>query len=214
MFTNLFLDNPEKRDHKLIAEKLIGASQKMQAVISGLQQYVWLTESYVTIKEIDLNKLLQQVQERLTAEFSNTELNLHTDKLPSIHADEAQIKMLFYQLLSNAIRYRKPGNKVVAVIAADIVKRNKFKNVAGKYEYTDFLKLQIKDEGIGFDPKYTEQAFDLFRRLHTESGLGIGLSLCKKIAENHYGSITINAMEGSGTTVTVLLPQQHFDQVH
>ena len=154
------------------------------------------------------------MQEQLTAEFSSTELNLHADKLPLIYADEAQIKMLFYQLLSNAIRYRKPGNKAFVVIAADIVKRNKFTNIAGKYEYTDFLKLQIKDEGIGFDPKYSEQAFDLFGRLHTESGLGIGLSLCKKIAENHYGSITINTIEGSGTTVTVWLPLRHFDQVH
>lgn len=209
VFINLFLDNPEKKDHKLIAEKIINASQKMNAVISGLQQYVWLTEFPVTIKEINLNALLLQVQQRLLTEFPEAQLLLKADDLPGIQADEEQIKMLFYHLLSNTVRYKKPGNKACVTIFADIVKRNKFRNVPGKYEYTDFLKLQVKDEGIGFNSKYIEQAFDLFRRLHTENGLGIGLSLCKKIAENHYGYITIDTVEGKGTTVTVWLPLQH-----
>ena len=61
-------------------------------------------------------------------------------------------------------------------------------------------------KALGFNVKYAEQAFELFKRLHAESGLGIGLSLCKKIAENHYGNIAIETAEGKGTTVTIMLP--------
>ncbi|MBD0284905.1 MAG: histidine kinase, partial [Flavisolibacter sp.] len=69
-------------------------------------------------------------------------------------------------------------------------------------------RLQIKDNGIGFDAGYKDQVFELFKRLHPESGRGIGLALCKKIIENHNGDITIDSQEGEGTTVTILLPVQ------
>ncbi len=160
-------------------------------------------------KKINLNALLPQLKQRLKKEFSGKELIVEPDTIPLIQADEEQMKLLLYHLLANVIRFKKRDTTAYAKISADIMQRNKFQHIPGKYIYTDFLKLQFKDEGIGFNAKYAEQAFELFKRLHTESGLGIGLSLCKKIAENHHGYISIETAEGKGTTVTVLLPLQH-----
>jgi signal transduction histidine kinase len=83
---------------------------------------------------------------------------------------------------------------------------NKFRNIKEKYDYQEFLKLQLVDNGIGFNPIFKDQVFELFKRLHHSSGQGIGLSLSKKIVENHHGTITIDSKIGEGTTVTVLMP--------
>ncbi len=206
VFANLFRDSPEKKDQHFIAEKIVDNSKKMRLLLSGLQQYVWLNETPVSIKKINLNELLLQVQERLKKEYPEEKFTIEPGDFPLMPADEAQMKLLFYHLLSNAIRFKKPGTMASLELSGQIVQRNKFQHIPGKYDYTDFLKLQVKDEGIGFNEKYTEQAFELFKRLHQQSGLGIGLSLCKKIAENHRGFISIKTNEGEGTTVTILLP--------
>jgi signal transduction histidine kinase len=79
--------------------------------------------------------------------------------------------------------------------------------VTERYSYKDFLKIDIVDNGIGIDPRFKDQVFGLFKKLQlTDEGKGIGLSLCKKVAENHGGYITIDGKEGQGTTLSVLLP--------
>ena len=73
-----------------------------------------------------------------------------------------------------------------------------------------YYHLTISDNGIGFETKYNEKVFDLFKRLHSlneYSGTGIGLSICKKIVENHKGFITAHGVPGTGTTFNVYLPQ-------
>jgi sigma-B regulation protein RsbU (phosphoserine phosphatase) len=206
VFANLFLESPEKKDQHHIAEKIVAASEKMRSLLSGLQQYVWLNETAVAVKQINLNVLLLQAAQRLKKEIPEEELIVESEDLPLLQADEAQIKLLLYHLLANVIRFKKPGTAAHAKISGDVVQRNKFQHIHGKYVYADFLKLQVSDEGMGFNAKYIAQAFELFKRLHHESGLGSGLSLCKKIAENHHGSISIETAEGEGTTVTVWLP--------
>ena len=209
VFANLFLDNPEKKDNRLIAEKMVNASQKLRFLLSGLQQYVWLTETTVSIKQINLNELLPKLRQRLKIEFPLEEFVIESDELPLIDADEEQVKLLLHHLFSNAIRFKKPDTAAHIKLYSSVIQRNKFQHIPGKYTYTDFLKLQVADQGIGFNVKYAEQAFELFKRLHAESGLGIGLSLCKKVTENHHGNIAIETEEGKGTIVTVLLPLQN-----
>ena len=148
VFANLFLDSPEKNDQRHIAEKIISASQKIRSLLSGLQQYVWLNETPVSVKQINLNALLEQVQQQLKKEFSSEELIVLSEDFPIIYADEEQVKLLLYHLLSNVIRFKKPGNEAHAKLSADIVQRNKFQHIPGKYIYSDFLKLQVEDEGI------------------------------------------------------------------
>src|ERR1044072_8269945 len=178
----------------------------MRSLISGLQQYGWLNENHISIQTVDINALLLHVKHRLEKEFPSVMLITEVSELPQLEADKEQIELLLYHLLFNAIRFRKAPKKAHVKVWGAIAQRNKFQNVPGKYIYADFLKLDVKDDGIGFDSKYVEQAFELFKRLHAESGLGIGLSLCKKITENHHGFISIDTEENKGTTVTIWLP--------
>ena len=205
-FSNLAGDNHTQEEHAKTAERIRNVSAQMRAILSGLQQYVWLTEAVVNPAEIDLAKLLLLVRSQHEKEHPGIEINLATHDLPVIYADREQLHFLFHEIIANAIRFRKEPASVKIEIQAETLLQNKFRSLTGKYKYNDYLRLQIKDNGLGFDAAYKEQALSLFKRLHKSSGRGIGLSLCKKIVENHQGSISIDSKTDEGTTVTVILP--------
>ncbi len=207
LFTDRMLNTKEKYDQEKITANLVRVLQQMQSVTSGLQQYVWLTNNLTSVMQADLNTVLSDAQQQVNNEFPNINLIIQKEKLPSVPADVKQLQLLFYHLLSNAVKFRKPGADAHVGITASNLLMNKFRNVQDKYDYTTFIKIEIADDGIGFKPAYKDQVFDLFRRLHqNESGSGVGLALCKKIIENHNGNITINSSEAGGTTVTIFLP--------
>jgi phosphoserine phosphatase RsbU/P len=209
VFSNILLNADENHGNsKTIVEKLLRASEQLRSVIFKLQQYIWLTESAIKLTEIDFNELLLLVQQKLEKEFPASSLIVNAGDIPVLQADWDQMQVLLHQLLSNAVRFRKEGEKAIVEITSTILQKNRFTNLEGKYHYQDFLKLQVKDNGIGFDLRRKDQVFDLFRNGHT-SGYGIGLSLCKRIVENHWGKITIDSKPEEGTTVTILLPVEN-----
>jgi signal transduction histidine kinase len=202
----MMLENKDSQTVDKAVQKIRTVSEQMHLILSGLQQYVWLIESTVKPTEINLNKLLKLVREQLEKDYPEIAINLQFEELPSIEADWEQMRFLLYQVLANAVQFRKPGNEVKVEVSGNTLLLNKFRKITGKYKYTEFLRLRVNDNGIGFDAAYKDQAFDLFRRLHTESGRGVGLSLCKKIVEHHEGSIDIDSIKGEGTTVVIFLP--------
>ncbi|HWJ89950.1 MAG TPA: ATP-binding protein, partial [Flavisolibacter sp.] len=117
-----------------------------------------------------------------------------------------QMHLLFYQLFENAIRFRKEGTRAKIKFEAKRLMKNRFRNIEGKYRYAPFFQIDINDDGIGFAAEFKDEAFELFKRMHKQSGLGLGLSLCKKIIDNHEGMISIDTVPGKGTTVSILLP--------
>ena len=206
VFSNMLQEKKEGEKDEIIIQKILDVSSRMRSIVSGLQQYVWLTETKRKLDEIHLDKILLVTLQQLKKIYPGVEVNIHCDGLIPIHADHDQVSLLFYHLLSNSIRFRKEENKVHVFISAVISSRNKFETLRGRYQYTDHLKLKVRDDGIGFDPQYSEQVFELFKRLNHKSGHGIGLSLCKKVMDNHNGKISINSKEGEGTTVTMIFP--------
>jgi signal transduction histidine kinase len=94
----------------------------------------------------------------------------------------------------------------VVSVVSHTVQLNQFKNTQGRYKFVDHTKITITDKGIGFNSAYKTQLFELFKRLHNESGRGVGLAICKKITDNHHGSISIDSKLNEGTTVTIYLP--------
>jgi phosphoserine phosphatase RsbU/P len=210
VFGNMLLSAGENYGNsKAVVKKLLRASHQLRSVIFKLQQYIWLTESATSLTGISFNKLLLIVQQKLETEYPDSALIVKAENIPVVQADWDQMHMVVHQLLSNAIRFRKKGEKAVVEITSTILQKNRFTNLEGKYQYHDFLKLQVKDNGIGFDPRHKDQVFDLFRNVHPASGHGIGLSLCRRIIENHWGKITIDSEPGEGTTVTILLPVEN-----
>lgn len=206
VFTNMLLESDEEEGQKKAVEKIKRVTEQMRSIISGLQQYVWLNDAPLNITETDTATLLSELKPQVEKDFPDVTMIIETGKLQRVYGDREQIYLLFYQLLLNAARFRKEEGKAFVAINIETLQQNKFRNVEDKYQYVNFLRIQVHDKGIGFDPRYKEQVFELFKKLHQESGRGVGLSLCKKIVENHQGSIEIDSAAGKGTTVTILLP--------
>lgn len=206
VFISMLEEPMDPEAMKKVWNKMVRVSGEMRSLVSGLQQYVWLTETVPSYATVDLKKLLTMLKAKLANEFPEVKMVIELQDLPSIHGDPDQMEMLFYQLLVNAIRFRKDNVRAVIHISATSLVLNQFKKIEGKYKYMDYFRIEVKDEGIGFRPEFKEQLFKLFKRLHSNSGQGIGLSLCKKIIENHQGEISISSDPDQGTTVTILLP--------
>ncbi|WP_240410169.1 sensor histidine kinase [Flavisolibacter nicotianae] len=177
----------------------------MKAVVSGLQQYVWLNEKTIDYTPVDLNALVEEIAAQLQQDVNPVPISLQHNLLPTIEGDQAQLAMLLRQLLSNAVKFRN-GESARVQIEGTVIKQNRFRSVENKYAFADFVRLEIFDKGIGFDPMYADHIFELFRKLHQSEGLGLGLALCKKIVENHQGHIEAESELNKFTKVTVWLP--------
>ena len=204
LFADILSRTTEKGSTQKSVSRLLQMVSQMQKVTTGLQQYIWLSDtSYQTT---DLNEAAFQATEKLQQKYPGVKISDEKDELPFINADSKQMQLLFYELLSNAVKFRKAENNARITIRSAILMLNKFRHIPGKYGYTEFVRIEIKDDGMGFKNEYREQVFQLFRKLHKKEGQGIWLALCKKIAENHHGSITISSDENEGTTVELFLP--------
>jgi sigma-B regulation protein RsbU (phosphoserine phosphatase) len=206
LFSSQILETGENKANEGTVQKMRRTVEDMNAKLKGLQEYVWLTNEEFEWDDVDLLYLSELALKQLRTENPGVTIELQTESIPKIKANSRQMQFLLRELLLNAVRFRKPGNSVTVKMYASTLLLNKFRQVPGKYRYTEILKLEISDNGIGFDDKYGEQAFELFRKLHLTDGQGIGLSLCKKIVENHGGSISIESQKDVGTTVNILLP--------
>ncbi len=203
----------EQKDNRLQEESLektidkidLSASQ-IRSIVSGLQQFAWLSENNHNFELVNLNQVIADVKKQLEKEFLGITLLIETDSIPSFMADESQMELLLYHILSNTIRFKKSDSDPTVRINASVIKENYFKNLAGQYKYTDCVRIEIKDNGIGFDNRFKDQVFELFKKLHPASGRGLGLSLAKKIIDNHHGKITVESKPGEGTTIIFVIP--------
>jgi light-regulated signal transduction histidine kinase (bacteriophytochrome) len=116
------------------------------------------------------------------------------------------MRQLFQNLLSNALKYTQPNTPPHITIRSQIIQKNEF----------DHVQIDIEDQGIGFDTQYSDRIFGVFERLHARNqyeGTGIGLAICKKIVERHYGSIHAIGSKNDGATFTIMLPIRQFTTI-
>jgi len=192
-------------------QKIVDSSRRMQSLINDLLNFSKQAASPSDFKEVDLNVLIKDVITELEIEIEKTEAQIHLAVLPVINAVPSLIRQVFYNLLSNAIKYCKP--LVTPVIKINTEKINELDNrfPALLLNNGKYCKITIIDNGIGFDPKYAEDIFVVFKRLHSYhqfKGSGVGLSICKKIIENHNGFIKAEGKLGEGSTFTIYLPEK------
>jgi len=186
----------QKRNHGILTkeseefiENIIQGAQRMNTLISGLLEYSRITSVGKPFTNVNLSDLIKKVRSdlKIAIEENNTEFILFD--LPDIYCDELQIRQLFQNLISNAIKFRAEKNPIIKISA----------------EKTDrHWIFKIEDNGIGIDMRYKDQVFQIFSRLHAQDkyqGSGIGLSVCKKILERHGGQIWLESTPGRGTTI-------------
>jgi phosphoserine phosphatase RsbU/P len=189
--------------------RLIRAADQMRKTVSGLQQFIWLNETPARFAPVDLNAVWKTAEKQLEEELGSNLLEIHSGQLPELTADAHQLQLLFYHIFSNAVKFKKK-EKAPVFITTTLIRQNKFRALEEKYKYEDFVKLEIRDEGTGFDPLYKEDIFELFKRQHYTEGKGLGLSLCKIIVENHHGLISADSQLNEGTIITIVLPLHHY----
>ncbi|HLV41570.1 MAG TPA: ATP-binding protein [Brumimicrobium sp.] len=206
--------NNESVDRKTVVShihRMQSAAERMQELIEDLLSYSRISRQFSITEKIDLQKAVQTVLSDLeiTIKEHKAEVNIHS--LPnSILADEIQMRQLFQNLVSNGIKFKKDNVNPIIDIKSERVTAVELPCAElPKNNPQMYWKISVSDNGIGFDEKYLDKIFGVFQRLHGRSsyeGTGIGLSICKKICENHKGAITANSTEGSGATFVVFLP--------
>lgn len=194
-------------DARTYIARIQNAAARMQALIKDILAFSKLTVEKDNFEFTDLNILLEEALGDL--ESIILEKNAHisvAEPLPALEVNPGLIRPLFYNLISNALKYSK---KDVAPVINIRYELSGVQMANNRDNVTKYCRIFIEDNGIGFDQVYAEQVFEMFRRLHVSSafeGTGIGLALCKKIVEKHHGSITASSKANEGTTFIINLP--------
>lgn len=185
-------------DHYLSV--ILSASDRMTALIDDILTYSRIGRKDDPWRTVDLNETLEETLEILSEKIDAAKAIIHRDTLPCVQGDPNQLVLLFQNLLSNSLKYRHPERTPVIAVTS---------TVEGQY-----YVVQVTDNGVGFDMQYKDKVFQIFERLHSRSqvpGTGVGLALCKRIAERHHGQISVTASIGEGATFTVRLPLEVSD---
>ncbi|GAB3927634.1 ATP-binding protein [Larkinella terrae] len=185
------------------------AAERMHVLIKDLLTYSRLNTHHQPFSLVDLNVLLQEVLEDLEMTIREKEARIEFKSLPKIQGNPVHLRQMFQNLLSNAMKFMSPDRTPHIRIFAQEVSIFEIPAPMRQRE-PSYLAISIEDNGIGFDERYHNRIFQLFQRLHSKdqySGTGIGLTICKKVAEMHGGTIAALSQPGQGTTFTVYLPQ-------
>ena len=179
------------------------ASIRMKKLINALLEYSRLGRSkdFVTV---DCNVLLQELQADLKSVIEKTRTNLHVADLPTLNGSEIELRLLFQNLMSNAIKFTKPEVTPKVEIGCQQVTLREANGTTGTY-----WEFFVKDNGIGIPEHQKNKVFDIFQRLHTREeykGTGIGLAHCKKIIASHGGKLWVESQQDVGSVFYFTIP--------
>lgn len=195
-----------------LLERMSSSAMRMRTLIQDLLNFSHVTRPVDVNEDVDLGMVINTIIEDLDNPISDTGAIVTTDRMPMIRGNNTQIRQLFQNLISNGIKFSRPqAGPQIRITAETMSAADPFiKNMKDFVpKYAQYLVVRVKDNGIGFENQYAEQIFVIFKRLHGRSeyeGTGIGLSLVKKIIENHEGFITAEGRLNEGAVFTLGLP--------
>jgi signal transduction histidine kinase len=176
--------------------RLMQIPQKLDALISDLHKYARLGHEQLTMEKTDLNAVVEEVEDLLDVFLREEKAQIVVEtEFPQIRIDRTWIGRIFQNLIGNAIKYNNSGRPIVRIgcLREEAAPDGESQNV-----------FYVRDNGIGIDPKFHEQIFDLFKRLNPEKqnkkGTGMGLAFVRRIVERHGGRIWLESAVGQGTT--------------
>lgn len=198
--TNL---NAEGRDY---LARIQSAATRMRTLISDLLEFSRLAAKGRPFLPVDLNAVVAEVLTDLETRLRETSGHVEVQPLPTVFGDALQLRQLLQNLLGNALKFHEPGQVPAVQVSAELIAGL---DASGRARPGGTCRISVADNGIGFDEKYLDRVFTIFQRLHGRSeyeGTGIGLAICRKIAERHSGAITAQSRPGHGATFIVTLP--------
>jgi signal transduction histidine kinase len=186
------------------------AAERMRVLVEDLLEYSHLNVTPREKESINLNEKLQNVIDDLELLIREKKAVIDVGELPTTNGYRRQLQQLFQNLITNALKYSKPGVEPHIRINSRMVKgRDSGFHLPVSAEDEEFHLIELKDNGIGFEAEHAERIFDVFTRLHGNSeypGTGIGLSIVKKVAENHGGYVMAKGERNAGASFFILLP--------
>jgi len=194
--------------NKTNLQRIQHSVKRMQNLLDDLLLYSHTTKSSLEFENVDLNNIVKVVEDNLAEEIQENKAEIKSGRLPVIKGLPFQLKQLFENLIANSIKYRQ--EHVTPHISIESTLVNKKEIRYGVYKKANrYYRIIIRDNGLGFDQTYAEKVFQLFQRVHTNSkqgGTGIGLTICKKIVQNHHGFIKANSKVNAGTMFEIYFP--------
>lgn len=201
-FGNL-LDDEGKR----YISRIQVATQRLQVLIKDIMTFARISMEKSNFVLTDLNALVEEVIADMEASIQEKKARVNIEGLPTMYINPTLIRPLFYNLIHNALKYsRSAEDPVIRIYTEEDISSNGHGATPGNNKY---CRILVEDNGIGFDQKYAEQIFEMFKRLHHQDeyeGTGIGLAFCKKIVEQHDGYISAKGIPGKGSTFIISLP--------
>jgi PAS domain S-box-containing protein len=191
-------------------DRIISSTDNMRMLIDNLLEFSRITRSTQAFELCNLNTIIREAIADQELKIEETGCVIHVANMPSIEAVPMELKQLFTNLIGNAIKFRKKDLPPTILIRSERISRTEKHSFHLPGERA-FFKFEVRDNGIGFEEEYSERIFQIFQRLHGKSeyaGSGIGLAICKKIVDNHEGTIFTQSKPGLGATFTFILPEK------
>jgi signal transduction histidine kinase len=179
----------------------------MQTLITDLLAYSQVSKKPEEFKALSLVAVVNDVLSDLEATIQATNARIQVSDLPEITGDNTQLRQLFQNLLSNALKFTDPTRSCQVSITAGTVSAQEVS--AESLPYRRYHRIVVADNGIGFDQQYREKIFKIFHRLHSNTeyeGTGIGLAIVQRVMENHQGWITASGESGKGASFELYFP--------
>ncbi|MGZ5248535.1 MAG: sensor histidine kinase, partial [Flavitalea sp.] len=183
----------------------INAARRMERLINDLLEYSKASCDTQGAEAVDLNEILDDIFISNKDVIDEKNAEIRHESLPAVTGIAFQLRQVFDNIISNALKYHHPDRPPVIEIDSTQVSGQ---NIPGLLADQQYHLISITDNGVGFDPEYSEKIFELFQRLgHVQySGTGVGLALCKRIAQNHHGTIIAKGQENKGACFEIYLP--------
>jgi light-regulated signal transduction histidine kinase (bacteriophytochrome) len=177
----------ESRDH---LERIISAARTMSELIGALVEYSRVNSAELVMAEVDLEDLLNEALDLVRPWSNGRSIQWQRTRLPAVYGDENLLRQVLVNLVSNAVKYTRPRDPAVIEIGTHA-------------EQAREVTVFVRDNGVGFDPKYAGRLFGPFQRLHSGDafrGLGLGLAKVRRIVARHGGRVWAQAQVGEGAT--------------
>jgi light-regulated signal transduction histidine kinase (bacteriophytochrome) len=210
MFSDRLLAGAESKfsnETRLYLSRIQEISRRMQDLINDILRFSKISAEKQAFEEVDMNGVIREALSEMETTIREKNAEIIVDPLPVLPANTVLMGPLFSNLISNSLKYTKKMG--IPRIRIRYEEGPAIHGTNGKDSEMRYGRIYIEDNGIGFDQKYAEQIFDMFRRLHSSAeyeGTGIGLALCKKIVQMHRGFITALGRPGEGAVFIVSLP--------
>jgi len=208
-----FISMIEETDYDKLSDKnkynfqrIQVAAMRLQELLHDLLVYSQLNKKAEELVDVNLNRIIEEVKEKLSNKINETDAIISYQPLPVVKGIHQQLQQLFEHLISNSLKYKQPVIAPEIRIQHALISKENITDV--EFTANAYHKISLIDNGIGFDQEHEQKVFELFSQLHGNEydGTGIGLTICKKIVQNHNGHIRVNSKINNGTAFHIYLP--------